>query len=109
MYHKCNWCSTNIKHLPLSTLDNTLSFCDIVCAKLYNDNIENININMKEYSKHYVSGNISTKAKKIYETTKDVMFKMLPRYKVDSNNKTSRMDAKIYYDKVLQISLKHQM
>lgn len=62
------------------------SFCDIICAKLYNDNIEPINIDVVEYNKNISSKLVGKNAENIYLKTNGTLFKMLPTYKPDDQD-----------------------
>ena len=76
----CNFCKKKIKFMPVNSLDRTLKFCDIICAKLYYDNVEKFEINRNEYNNYYINDQISKKAKEVYNKVGGVMFKLLPVY-----------------------------
>lgn len=59
------------------------TFCDIICAKLYNDNISPIDIDVANYNKSVANGLVGKKAETIYTKTNGTLFKMLPTYKPD--------------------------
>lgn len=106
LYAKCCFCSKTIsKGAPLSSIDSKRAnadqrtviiqtchddttckhhnFCDIICAKLFNDNISPININITKYNKDIASKLVCKKAEGIFMKTNGVLFKMLPTYKPD--------------------------
>lgn len=75
---KCKWCGK--KHLKPMFLNR---FCDLVCSKLYSDNIsEIINPDMKEYRSLYLSGKLDKKSKLIYDKCCTRLFQQLPTYKL---------------------------
>lgn len=66
--------------------NDKMLFCDFLCAKLYNDNIEAISINFKEYRQLYLTNKLDKTAKDVYDRCKNTLFVMLPIYKTDSTN-----------------------
>lgn len=97
---KCAWCNKYIKNQPLKTLPFKYEFCDIACAKLYDLNIEKIQLNLKEYNNLYVNNLLTTKSKNIYEITNTCLFETLPFYKIQKNE--SRTSAKKKYENIIQ-------
>ena len=77
----CSFCNKKIKFMPLSSLDKSLKFCDIICAKLYYDNVDKFEINRIEYNNYYNNDQLSKRARDIYNKVGNVMFKLLPIYK----------------------------
>lgn len=76
----CNFCDKKIKFMPLTSTDKKLKFCDIVCAKLYYDNVKQIEIDRNEYNNYYINEQLSKKAKDIYSKVGGTLFKQLPVY-----------------------------
>ena len=76
----CSFCNKKIKFMPLSSIDKSLKFCDIICAKLYYDNVGKFEINKTEYNNYYINDQLSKKAKDIYNKVGAIMFKQLPIY-----------------------------
>ena len=76
---------------PVECIDNHAKFCDIVCAKLFHDNISNVKIDMKKYNMYYTNNQLSSPAKKIYEKMGSVMFNMLPICVVDVDDDVEEM------------------
>ena len=81
MKHTCSFCHKDIKFFPAQSIDGKLNFCDIICAKLYYDNVEQFTLNVKKYNNYYNEGELSKKAKDIYEKCRFVLFEQLPIYK----------------------------
>lgn len=80
----CTLCNSKINMTPITCHNCPHKFCDIACAKLYNDNFEKININIKEYNMYYINNQLSNKAKQLYEYTHHTIFHMLPIYRIDN-------------------------
>lgn len=79
----CNFCKKKIKFMPLSSIDKKLKFCDVVCAKLYYDNVGKFEINKNEYNNYYNNDQLSKKAKEIYSKVGKIIFQQLPMYVPD--------------------------
>ena len=77
----CSFCNKKIKFMPLSSLDKSLKFCDIICAKLYYDNVCKFDINRDEYNNYFNNDQLSKRAKDIYSRVGNVLFILLPIYK----------------------------
>ena len=92
LYPYCEWCKREIKQNPaFGTTDNKkLTFCDIFCAKLYNDNISKIDFNFDSFTRDYYRDN-SKKLVKIYERCKDLLFEELPIYTVQKHESPEEM------------------
>lgn len=80
----CAFCEQEIELSSVSCLDCDKKFCNLCCAKLYNDNIRPINIDMTNYRRLYQQNNLSSLAKRIYEKI-ETLFEMLPLYIIPSN------------------------
>lgn len=80
MIQKCDFCKKKIKFMPVHTIDRTLKFCDLICAKLYYDNVKKITINRLEYNNYFINDQLSKSAKEIYNRVGKVLFKQLPIY-----------------------------
>lgn len=94
----CSFCEQEIKLTPIKCLGNeNLKFCDLCCAKLYNDNVQNINVDMTNYRRAYQRDQLNPLAKVIYEKI-DTLFEMLPLYKVPMQK--SHSSAKNEYIKI---------
>ena len=74
----CNMCHKNIKDCGLYSANHDLVFCDLICAKIYSDNIEKITIDDKEYRNNYTLNKLSKEAEKIYLKYKYKFFDQLP-------------------------------
>ena len=75
---KCNFCKKEIKLFPASSIDGSLKFCDLVCAKLYYDNVQKFTFDVKKYNNYYNEGELNKKAKEVYEKCRFVLFEQLP-------------------------------
>ena len=82
----CSFCNKKIKFMPLSSLDKSLKFCDIICAKLYYDNIDKFEINRIEYNNYYNNDQLSKRARDIYNKVGNVMVILLPSYKANETD-----------------------
>ena len=103
MTKHCDFCKKKIKLMPVQDTSNTLNFCDIICAKLYYDNVKHFNINIKQYNNYYNEDDLNKKAKDIYSRCRNVIFEQLPVYKPtetdDAFNNPELMHKK--YNKIL--------
>ena len=113
--YKCSWCEKYIKgfHLKGCISDiffdendnekqyDLLHFCGLICAKLYNDNIEPIFIDYREYNKFYVKNLLSNKQIKIFDILKGLDFKTYPYSKVFDSNIINKNALKKEYINVL--------
>ena len=88
---EAEWCKREIKQNPAFGMsDKKLIFCDIFCAKLYNDNVTKIEFNFDLFTKDYHKSN-SKKLNKIYERCKDLLFEELPIYTVQKKETPTEM------------------
>ena len=78
---QCSFCGKDIKLIPIQSLDDTLKFCDIICAKLYYDNVHHFIFNTKLYNNYFVEGQLSKSAAAVYERARYIIFEQLPIYK----------------------------
>ena len=90
----CDFCKKEITWIPLKSEE--LKFCDMVCAKLYNDNVSSIIPDMNEYKQHYLNNLLVPYARKIYETCP--CFVTMPYMKLED---LPRPDSKKYYVSIL--------
>ena len=88
----CAMCHRKIKDCGLYSLNHDLIFCDLVCAKIYSDNINKIDIDFQTYRNNYVSKKFSVSAEKIYQKYKYKFFQQLPILiiKDDDKNKLNQ-------------------
>jgi len=75
---RCSMCHANIKGNGLYSLKHDLIFCDLICAKIYSDNIAKIDIDFQDYRNKHVEGQLSATAEKIYQKYKYKFFQQLP-------------------------------
>jgi hypothetical protein len=102
---KCEWCNCVIKGSSVKSSDNSLQFCDVICAKLFRDNILDFgDINSNDYTNSFNNSTLSAKSKLLYELLRDTLFKMLPIKKVDDLSEGNRNEIKIHFFKVLRMS-----
>lgn len=76
---KCSFCHKQPKGALLITLNSNDIFCDIVCAKLYDLNVEHITPDMKDYRKKYLHNELNDKAKLVYDKCNDKEFVQLSK------------------------------
>jgi len=86
-YSICNMCHTKIKDCGLYSINHDLIFCDLICAKIYSDNVEKINIDSQLYRNNYVMKKLSSNAEKIYLKYKYKFFQQLPILLIKNENK----------------------
>ena len=81
LYHKCSFCGCVIKTHPFNDISHTHRFCDIYCAKLFHDNVEQIKPAIQEYNRAYVNKQLDKSATEAFLKMKNTLFEMLPVYK----------------------------
>lgn len=82
LFPTCAWCEKEIKQYPAYGVSNdgiSHTFCDILCAKLYNDYSDKILFDFDSFTRDYYK-TTSKYVKKLYERCKDLMFEELPIY-----------------------------
>lgn len=79
--HTCCFCGKDIKFFPASSTDGKLRFCDVICAKLYYDNVERFTFDVKKYNNYFNEGELSKKAKEVFERCRFVIFEQLPVFR----------------------------
>ena len=89
MIKRCAFCNKKIKGMPASSIDKSLLFCDIICAKLYYDNIERFTFNRREYNSFYVNDQLSNTANEIFAHVGGIMFELLPHVYIEANDEGS--------------------
>ena len=92
MIKRCAFCNKKIKGMPASSIDKSLLFCDIICAKLYYDNIERFTFNRREYNSFYVNDQLSNTANEIFAHVGGIMFELLPYVYIEANDEGSDGD-----------------
>lgn len=99
---KCAFCGAHI-HTPFmgKKMDGTVvSFCDILCGRLFDINNSPIEPFMKDYNRAYVGNRLTTAARIAFERFNDyVIFKMIPV----CSFKESPDATKRYYNKLFGI------
>jgi len=91
---KCSYCNKKIKCAPLKGCkrmnndfmcinDNfkILYFCDFICAKLYDNNVQQISIDVKKYRIDFLNKRLSKEATIIYNRVSQILFTQLPTKK----------------------------
>lgn len=73
----CDFCNEQIQCAPFESLEGQ-TFCHLVCAKLYHDNVEPLKVNMKNYRKLYLNNQLSKLAMNIYDKLHGTLFNMMP-------------------------------
>jgi hypothetical protein len=71
-----------------------LKFCDVICAKFYDINIKNIEIDFDLYREKYIEGNLSKTEKVIYEKCMKRDFTILPILHIPNYNSLSQQQIK---------------
>ena len=82
----CSFCGKDIKFFPAQSVDGKLKFCDVICAKLYYDNIDKFTFDVKKYNNYFNEGELSKKAREIYDKCRFVIFEQLPVFKPEPND-----------------------
>lgn len=94
---KCAYCGSSI-YTPFTGNDesgNRLTFCDILCGRLYDTDISEINPNMRIYNKLYSQNKLSVQSRKLYERLNEYgLFKTIP---ICVNQSTPILTKKYYY------------
>lgn len=111
---KCNYCNKKIKGGALIGANRTtddfmkidynlelLYFCDFICGKLYDTNVNTISIDVKDYRKKFLSKSLSKDAEIIYKQVNNQLFTQLPVKKCSPITKEDFNSVKIGYRKVL--------
>lgn len=78
---RCDYCRQSIKGAPLHSIDGKLTFCDVACAKIYNDRCEGVDIDKFDYDKSYEKGLLTEQAAALYLKLNYTTFKCLPTSK----------------------------
>lgn len=86
---RCSMCQKKISKKPLEGYfeNNILLFCDLICAKLYYDNVEKIIINQKKYRYDYKNNQLGKFASIIYEICINKEFELMPEKKITENER----------------------
>lgn len=111
---KCSYCGKKIKNYPLKgcdrinddfmQIDNNLKtfyFCDFICAKLYDSNVNSISIDVKDYRSKYLNNKLSKNASIIYARVSNILFTQLPIKKCLPITKRDFEIIKAEYMKIL--------
>lgn len=100
---RCKMCGKKIKNnIGLYTIDHSLIFCDLVCARLYDLNYNYIEIDFEAYRKLYVDKQLTESANKYYNKYKYKFFHQLPIFYIPENDKQLKLiNLKEYIKKVL--------
>lgn len=97
IFDLCSFCEENIDKFAVTCYNSNCKFCDLVCAKLYYDNVEKIKINIKEYNQLYINNQLSNQDKNMFEKLSMTSFYMFPIYKLDEY--ADKKEAKKLYSK----------
>lgn len=111
---KCSYCGRKIKNCPLKgcirvnddfmEINNNYEifyFCDFICAKLYDSNVNLISIDLKDYRSNYLSNKLSKTASIIYSRVSNILFTQLPIKKCLPITKRDFEIIKTEYMKIL--------
>ena len=90
----------NIYQTPVKpvTKINEYIFCDLACAKFFNDNVEKIEPEFSSYRRAYIDGKLCSESKVIYEKCTKKDFQLLMNAKYEEGDKT--LLKKIYVQNV---------
>ncbi len=80
---KCSFCQKRPKGALLTTTDTNEIFCDLICGKLYDLNVQHIVPDMKDYRKKYLRNELNDKAKLVYDKCIDKEFVQLSKMYVN--------------------------
>lgn len=91
----CSFCRRQIFMLPLQSMSGEF-FCDIICAKLYQDlTRKKLHLDKHQYDVYCKNDSISENARCLYENLKKVDFELLPTFNFKQD--ISRLEAKREY------------
>lgn len=97
---RCSFCGNEIEGMPLHTSHGDYIFCDLACAKLYNDLVNEIDIDKNSYDSYYEDNMLSEKASSIYRVIRFSNFKCLPH--VSNYRNIDRDKLKVNYVEILK-------
>jgi hypothetical protein len=103
---RCSLCSEKIKGNPVLTLNGNKMFCNQICFKIYNDNIEKCQLNEQKLREDINSNSTSAKSKRIYLNSTKNLYYSLPYTKIDGFNNFSANEIKEYKKSFINIFLK---
>jgi len=98
----CILCHKSIRDCGLYSLNHELIFCDLVCAKIYFDNINKIEIDYNEYRKNYCNHKLSNKSLDIYKKYMNKFFIELPIIKISNFDKLDKLDESEYKKEIMK-------
>jgi hypothetical protein len=102
--NNCSWCDKRIQNDYMHTQNYKKHFCNVICAKLYSDNVERISIDYIDYINAYNNGVLESKYKALYAHTKHLMLEQMPVLKCDVLDMNQRHAAcASYFDTVSRI------
>ena len=83
----CSYCKSEINEYCIKNLNGNLQFCNIVCAKLYNDCIEKIDLDYGSYQELIDKQLISRNDSKLYNKFNKLGIDFMPTvYGLKINN-----------------------
>ena len=115
---RCSLCNSVIQDNPVkatkftgdiiltqSNQSGNLMFCDLLCARLYDTNVNHISINFNDYRMSYIKRQLSKKARSIYEKCADKLLTQLIVCKFSVNINELDETDKINYINTLKNDL----
>lgn len=115
---RCSLCNSVIQDNPVKATKftgdiiltqqnqpNNLMFCDLLCARLYDTNVNHISINFNDYRMSYIKRQLSKKARSIYEKCADKLLTQLIVCKFSININEHDETNKINYINTLKNDL----
>ena len=83
----CSYCSKRIKtgsligchrfdddFMNFNYTEKLFNFCDLICAKLYDINIHNLALDLRDYRKKFLTNQLEKKSIIIYNQVKNILF-----------------------------------
>ena len=102
-HNRCKMCGKKIKNnIGLYSIDHTLIFCDLICARLYDLNCNHIDVDFESYRALYVNKQLTENATKYYNKYKYRFFQQLPIFYIpEADKQLKSINIKEYIKKLL--------
>lgn len=114
MLSSCSYCGEKIKcgaligchrftedFLKMNYDSEMLYFCDFICAKLYDTNVNLLSIDVKDYRQKFLTKQLSSKAEIIYKQVNTILFTQMPVKKCTPLTQKDFERVKESYRKIL--------
>lgn len=109
----CNYCSKRIKtgsligchrfdddFMNFNYTEKLFNFCDLICAKLYDINIHNLALDLRDYRKKFLTNQLEKKSIIIYNQVKNILFTQMP---IKYCNPVTKKDFEYYKNEYIKI------